>query len=57
VRPAGVATSSTVMPARLCSPTTEATASVTDVISLRTSSSASGRAKAASRMPKVTAGD
>ncbi len=57
VLPAGVATNSTVVLARLCSPKTEAVASVSDAMSRRISSSASGRANIASRTPSVTAGE
>ena len=57
VLPAGVAISSTVVRALLCSPKTEAAASVSDAMSRRISSSASGRANIASRTPSESAGE
>jgi hypothetical protein len=55
-RPAGVATSSTLVPPRACSPRTLATASVSPATSRAAVSSPPGRVSAASRMPNVIAG-
>ena len=56
LRPSGVATSSTLVPPRACSPRTPATASVSPATSRAAISLPPGRVRAASRMPNVIAG-